>query len=153
MQDRRQSQLGASGDSRQGEAASGEAVNASRRAFLGAGAVTLAGLSVGLAGPASAASPGLGKGPGEAPFGPVVVTDPGAGAAYARAVRLGESRSWLATFQQFGAPGFPIFRSDDDGRTWHKQGNVPSTSGTTGVWLTALKIRSIRSGMSACECG
>ena len=135
MQDPTQSRPGVSIAPGYGDAVPGEAVHASRRAFLGAGAVTLAGLSVGVAGPASAASPGPGKGPGEAPFGPVVVTDPGAGAAYARAVRLGESRSWLASFQQFGAPGFPIFRSDDDGRTWHKQGNVPSASGTTGVWL------------------
>jgi len=118
-----------------GEIAPEGAARPSRRAFLGTGAVALAGLSLGVTAPASAVSAGPGKPPGVAPFGPVVVTDPGSGAAYARTVRLGGSRSWLATFQQFGAPGFPIFRSDDDGHTWHKQGNVPSASGTTGVWL------------------
>lgn len=94
----------------------------SRRAFLGTGAVAIAGLSLGAPAP-------------EVPFGPVVVTDPGAGASYARAVRLGRSRSWLATFQQFGAPGFPVFRSDDDGHTWYRHSNVPSTADAAGVWL------------------
>jgi hypothetical protein len=37
--------------------------------------------------------------------------------------------------EQFGAPGFPIYRSDDDGHTWHHQSNVPSAGDTTGVWL------------------
>lgn len=104
----------------------------SRRALLGTGAGVLAGLSLGAAPPAFAAP---GKPRGTVPFGPVVVADPGAGASYARAVRLGDSRSWLATFQQFGAPGFPIHRSDDDGRTWHRIGNVPSTGDAAGVWL------------------
>jgi len=68
------------------------------------------------------------------------VDDPGPGASYARAVRLsglrpGRSRTLLATFQQFGRPGFPIFRSDDGGRTWHQQGNVPNTGEAAGVWL------------------
>ena len=98
------------------------AAHLSRRAFLGTGVVALAGLS-------------SDKPCGEAPFGPVVVTDPGARASYARAVRLGGSRSLLATFQRFGAPGFPIFRSDDDGHTWHPLSNVPSAGGVTGVWL------------------
>ena len=40
-----------------------------------------------------------------------------------------------ATFQQFGSPGFPIFRSDDDGHTWKQQSNVPNTSEAAGVWL------------------
>jgi hypothetical protein len=41
----------------------------------------------------------------------------------------------LATFQQFGRPGFPIFRSDDDGRTWTPQGTVPNVGDGAGVWL------------------
>ncbi|MCU7723917.1 glycoside hydrolase [Actinoplanes sp. KI2] len=107
----------------------------SRRAFLGTGAVALAGLTLGMAEPALATPAGPGTPHGAMPFGPVVVADPGSGAAYARAVRLGSSRSWLATFQQFGAPGFPIYRSDDDGHTWSKLSNVPSTGDTSGVWL------------------
>ncbi len=106
-----------------------------RRAFLGTGAAALAGLPLGVAGPAFAAPAGPGERRGEVPFGPVVVADPGRGASYARALRRGRSRSWLATFQQFGAPGFPIFRSDDDGRTWYRQGNVPAAGEATGVWL------------------
>ncbi len=88
-----------------------------------------------MADPAFAAPAGPGTPPGTVPFGPVVVADPGSGAAYARAVRLGNSRSWLATFQQFGAAGSPIYRSDDDGHTWHRLSNVPSTGDTSGVWL------------------
>ncbi|WP_407653676.1 sialidase family protein [Actinoplanes oblitus] len=88
-----------------------------------------------MAEPALATPGGPGKPHGATPFGPVVVADPGSGAAYARAVRLGNSRSWLATFQQFGAPGFAIHRSDDDGRTWYPLSNVPSTGDTSGVWL------------------
>jgi hypothetical protein len=77
---------------------------------------------------------------GEVPFGPVVVDDPGRGASYARAVRLGGSQpgrpgTLLATFQQFGAPGFPIFRSDDDGHTWNHLSNVPDINNAAGVWL------------------
>ncbi|MGH6655194.1 MAG: exo-alpha-sialidase [Actinocrinis sp.] len=41
----------------------------------------------------------------------------------------------LATFQQFGSPGFPIFRSDDDGHTWNQYSNVPSTGEAAGLWL------------------
>ncbi len=136
MRDRRQSQLGASaGGPQREEGAFDGAAPLSRRALLGTGAVALAGLSLGVAGPAYAATTGSGRQGDEAPFGPVVVADPGAGASYARAVRLGESSTLLATFQQFGAPGFPIFRSDDDGHTWYRQGNVPSTGDATGVWL------------------
>jgi hypothetical protein len=91
----------------------------------------VAGLSLNLAEPAAAAP----ERRGEVPFGPVVVTDPGNGAAYARAVRLGHSRTWLASYQQFGAAGFPIFRSTDDGHTWHHLSNVPSTGDASGVWL------------------
>jgi hypothetical protein len=105
----------------------------SRRTLLAAGAGAFLGTSVAV--PASAASTTAGRPSGETPFGPVVVADPGHGASYARAVRLGGSRSLLATFQQFGAAGFPIFRSDDDGHTWHPQGNVPSTGDSAGVWL------------------
>ena len=129
------SRNGAAVDPDRGKSSPEPAARPSRRAFLGSGAVALTGLTLGMAEPAFADAARPAPPQGEAPFGPVVVTDPGAGAAYARAVRLGGSRSWLATFQQFGAAGFPVFRSDDDGRTWHKQGNVPSTSGTSGVWL------------------
>ncbi|MBO0883619.1 MAG: hypothetical protein J2P17_25445, partial [Mycobacterium sp.] len=68
-------------------------------------------------------------------FGPVVVANPGPGASYARAVLLDGSSSLLATFQQFGnrSSGFPIFRSDDGGHTWHQQSKVPSDA--AGVWL------------------
>ena len=135
MQDRRQSQPDASADPQRREGVGDEPAHLSRRAFLGTGAVALAGLSLGVAGPASAAPALLGKPRGQGPFGPVVVADPGAGAAYARAVRLHGSRSLLATYQQFGAPGFPVYRSDDDGHTWHPLSNVPSTGDTAGVWL------------------
>ncbi|GAA3455719.1 sialidase family protein [Dactylosporangium matsuzakiense] len=91
-----------------------------------------AGLPLSFAEPAAAAPPAP---RGEAPFGPVVVTDPGSGAAYARAVRLEGSRTWLASYQQFGAAGFPIFRSTDDGHTWQHLSNVPSTGDAAGVWL------------------
>ena len=134
MQDRRQSQPSASADPER-EGASDRVAHLSRRALLGTGAVALAGLSLGGAQPAFAASTSSGKPRGEVPFGPVVVADPGAGASYARAVRLGGSNSLLATFQQFGAPGFPIFRSDDDGHTWYRHSNVPSTGDAAGVWL------------------
>lgn len=107
----------------------------SRRAFLRTGAVALAGLTPGMADPALATPAGPGRPHVVMSFGPVVVADPGSGAAYARAVRLGHSPSWLATFQQFGAPGFPIYRSDDDGHTWHPLSNVPSTGDAPGVWL------------------
>jgi hypothetical protein len=113
----------------------GDAAFRSRRAFLRTGTVALAGLTLGMAEPALAAPAGPGRPHGAAPFGPVTVADPGSGASYARAVRLGSSRSWLATFQQFGAPGFPVYRSDDDGYTWHQLSNVPSTGDTSGVWL------------------
>lgn len=121
------------------EGASDRSPRISRRAFVGTGAAAVAGLSFGLAAPAYAASTGLGNSgkPGsEVPFGPVIV-DGGGGAAsdYPRAVRLsgrqpGTSQTWLATFPQ---SGFPIFRSDDDGRTWNKQGNVVGSAG--GFWL------------------
>ncbi|HEX5205010.1 MAG TPA: sialidase family protein [Actinoplanes sp.] len=117
------------------ESATGETTPLSRRALLGTGAAALAGLTLGTAEPALAGPPGPGRPHGAAPFGPVVVADPGAGAGYARAVRIGNSRSWLATFQQFGAPGFPIYRSDDDGHTWQTLSNVPSTGDASGFWL------------------
>jgi hypothetical protein len=122
-------------DPRPGDGAFGGAAHVSRRAFLGTGVVALTGLSLGAARPAFAAPARPGHRFGEDPFGPVVVADPGAGASYARAVRLGDSSTLLATFQQFGAPGFPIFRSDDDGHTWYPHGNVPSTGEAAGVWL------------------
>jgi len=107
----------------------------SRRTLLGAGAAVLGGLSLNLAEPASAATAAPPSPRGEAPFGPVIVTDPGGGAAYARAVRLENSRTWLVSYQQFGAAGFPIFRSTDDGHTWQRLSNVQSTGDASGVWL------------------
>lgn len=100
-------------------------------------------LSVGSAGPAVAATTGSGTSRGEVPFGPVTVADPGSGASYARAVRLsrrrpGSSRTLLATFQQFdfGRPGgFPIFRSDDGGRSWRQWSNVPDNGESGRMWL------------------
>jgi hypothetical protein len=107
----------------------------SRRALLGTGVAALAGFSADVAQPAAAAAAGTLSRRRERPFGPVTVADPGAGASYARAVRRGNSRTLLATFQQFGAPGFPIYRSSDDGHTWSPLSNVPSTGDATGVWL------------------
>ncbi|MBM9438485.1 sialidase family protein [Actinacidiphila bryophytorum] len=102
-------------------------------------------LSVGGAVSAAAApiGPGPGPAPDEVPFGPVTVADPGSGASYARAVRLGEQRpggprTLLATFQQFdsGQPGgFPVFRSDDGGRTWRPQSKVPDGGESGRIWL------------------
>jgi hypothetical protein len=104
--------------------------------FLGAGAAVAAGTTLGLAGTAFADTKNSGTLREEAPFGPVVVANPGGRASYARAVRLstaqpGRSRTLLATFQGGGGPGFPLYRSDDDGRTWQKQSSVP----TSGVSL------------------
>jgi len=135
MRDRPQFRPGAADVPQPGESAFSGAIPRSRRSVLRTGAVALAGLTLGVADPASATAAGPETPRGATPFGPVTVADPGSGAAYARAVRLGDSRSWLATFQQFGAPGFPIHRSDDDGRTWRRVSNVPSTGDTSGVWL------------------
>jgi hypothetical protein len=140
MQYGRQSQWIAPTGAQPGNGAGERAAHVSRRAFLGTGAAAAVGLSLGVAGPAYAAPATPGRLPNEVPFGPVIVDNPGAGASYARAVRLGglqpgRSRTWLATFQQFANPGFPIFRSDDDGRTWHQQSNVPNTGEASGVWL------------------
>lgn len=114
----------------------------SRRVFLGAGAaVAAAGATFGLAGPAFADPRSAGKLGGEVPFGPVTVADAGGRGSYARAVRLtagrpaGQSTSMLATFQGGGGPGFPLYRSDDNGRTWTKQGSVPSADQATGFSL------------------
>jgi hypothetical protein len=135
----RQSPWIASAAAQQGESAADRAVNVSRRAFLGTSAAAAVGLSVGIGGTANAAAANSAK-PSEVPFGPVVVDNPGSGASYARAVRLsgrwpGRPGTLLATFQQFGSPGFPIFRSDDGGRTWSHQSNVPATGEASGVWL------------------
>ncbi|RKS80410.1 hypothetical protein CLV35_0841 [Motilibacter peucedani] len=114
----------------------------SRRAFLGGSAAAAAavGLSLGTAAPASAASARSRARHGETPFGPVTVFD-GPGASYARAIRLGgpqtgTARTTLATFQQFslGSPGgFPVYRSEDDGRTWHYLSTVGGEEGR--IWL------------------
>lgn len=115
----------------------------SRRALLGAGAAAAAGLAFGTAGPAFAdpgPAGGAGKPGGEVPFGPVVVAGQGGRTSYARAVRLsttapGKSRTLLATYQGGGGPGFPLYRSDDDGRTWAKQSSVPDAATASGVYL------------------
>ncbi|MFI5709220.1 sialidase family protein [Kribbella sp. NPDC051620] len=115
----------------------------SRRALLGAAAA--AGVTLGLARPAFAGTVAVGHpgtAGGEVPFGPVVVAEPavpGGRISYARAVRLstsqaGRSRTLLATFQGATDPGFPIYRSDDDGRTWAKQSNVPDASTASGAY-------------------
>jgi len=54
---------------------------------------------------------------------------------YPRAVRLGNTGSFLGTFQQFGVPGFEIFRSDDYGRTWRPYSNVPNLDDDPDVWF------------------
>jgi hypothetical protein len=112
----------------------------SRRALLGAGAAAAAGVTLGLAGPAFAEGATVaGKSGGEAPFGPVVVAGQNGRTSYARAVRLtagqpaGKSQTILATYQGGGGPGFPIYRSDDDGRTWTKWSSVPSSA--SGLYL------------------
>jgi hypothetical protein len=79
----------------------------------------------------------VGKPGGEVPFGPVVVAGQGGRTSYARAVRLstappGKSQTILATYQG-GGPGFPLYRSEDDGRTWAKQSSVPVPA--SGVYL------------------
>jgi hypothetical protein len=113
----------------------------SRRVFLGAGAAVAAGATFGLAGPAFAEPGNAAKLPGEVPFGPVTITDAGGRGSYARAVRLtagqpaGQSTSVLATFQGGGGPGFPLYRSDDNGRTWAKQSSVPGADQATGFSL------------------
>ncbi|MGN6127941.1 MAG: hypothetical protein ACTHON_15375, partial [Humibacter sp.] len=78
--------------------------------------------------------PAPGKPGGETPFGPVVVANPGGRTSYARAVRLtagqpaGTSQTILATYQGSPGPGFSIYRSDDDGRTWATWSSVPSSA-------------------------
>lgn len=136
MKYRRQSQWIPPADAQQRNGAADRTAHVSRRGFLGTGAVAVAGLSLGVAGPAYAASTSSGNSSSAVPFGPVIVENAGgASGDYARAVRLsgqqpGTSRTLLVTFPQ---SGFPIFRSDDDGRTWHQQGNVIQTGG--GFWL------------------
>lgn len=102
----------------------------SRRMFLGAGAAVAAGAAFGAAAPAFAESPGAKTASGVSPFGPVLVTDPKVNGSYARAVRLtsgaaGKSSTLLATYQSFGGAGFPLFRSDDTGRTWERYSTIP----------------------------
>lgn len=109
-----------------------------RRALLGVGAVAAAGLTLGLGSPAFAdAGPeghpgGPGRPVGETPFGPVVVAGQGGRTSYARAVFLsarqpGRTRTLLATYQGAGGGGFPLYRSQDDGRTWALQSTIPVT--------------------------
>src|SRR5690242_4321712 len=133
MQKGRDSQGIASADGQRADGAADRTPRLTRRALLGTGGAAVVALSLGSAGTAVAAPAKSGAPRGEVPFGPVTVTDPGSGASYARAVRLSEgrpggSRTLLATYQQFDFSkpgGFPIFRSDDDGRTWRPQGSVP----------------------------
>jgi hypothetical protein len=71
------------------------------------------------------------------------VADPESGASYARALRLSEQRpggsqTLLATFQQRNSGqlgGFQIFRSEDGGRTWRQQSNVPNNGEPGRRWL------------------
>ncbi|GAA2077452.1 hypothetical protein GCM10009840_10200 [Pseudolysinimonas kribbensis] len=114
----------------------GRGAQVTRRALLGAGAAAAAGLTFGLGAPAfadarPAAAPG---GPGtpitESPFGPVVVAGQNGRTSYARAVQLsarqpGRSRTLLATYQGAGGAGFPLYRSEDEGRTWALQSTIP----------------------------
>jgi hypothetical protein len=123
----------------------------SRRTLFRTGAVA-AGLSaVGLstvgvsasafAAPRASDDASPGKLSDEVPFGPVTVVDGGAaGASYARAVRLstsqpGRSRTLLATYQSFGGAAFPLFRSDDDGRTWTQQGSIIGATAAPGLYV------------------
>lgn len=77
----------------------------------------------------------------DAVFGPVTVTDGGAaGASYARAVRLGTDERGnrgplLATYATFGGLAFPLFRSDDDGRTWTQQGSIIGQTAAPGMYV------------------
>ncbi|WP_425957000.1 sialidase family protein [Xylanimonas sp. McL0601] len=123
----------------------------SRRTLIRTGAVA-AGLSAvglsafgvpapALAAPGDSGNGSSGKPSDEVPFGPVTVTDGGAaGASYARAVRLstsqpGRSRTLLATYQSFGGLAFPLFRSDDDGRTWTQHGSVLGATAAPGLYV------------------
>lgn len=106
----------------------------SRRMFLGAGAAVAAVGTLGVASPAFADTGSPANGSEETPFGPVDVA-PGEQGFYARAVRLtagqpaGKSKTVLATFQRFGDPVFPLYRSDDNGRNWSEYGSVPIITG------------------------
>ncbi|GHH82778.1 hypothetical protein GCM10018793_43200 [Streptomyces sulfonofaciens] len=143
MQNARDSRWIASTDGRQADGAADRAGRLRRRALLGTGGAAVAALTLGRAGSAVAAPMGSGTSRGEAAFGPVTVADPPSGASYARAVRLSEQRpggsqTLLATFQQRGSGqpgGFAIFRSDDDGRTWRQQSNVPGNGESGRRWL------------------
>lgn len=121
-------------NSRASKAVHGAARNSqfSRRTFLGAGVGVAAAATLRMAGPAfadsvpSGQSTGPAPGPVTAPFGPVVVANPGG--SYARAVRLstaapGKSTTLLGTYPTFFS-GFPIYRSDDDGQTWQQQSSI-----------------------------
>lgn len=110
----------------------------SRRMLLGAGAAVAAASTLGLGDPAFADGSGPVQLGGEGPFGPVVVTS--SKGSYARVVRLStpesaKSQSWLATFQGGPGPGFPLYRSDDDGRTWQKQSSATNVGESTGFSL------------------
>ena len=128
---------------RPADGADGSAARLTRRALLGTGGAAAVALALGSAGPAAAAPPRPGGPRGETPFGPVTVTNAGTGASYARAVQLsdprpGGSRTFLATYQRFDFEkpgGFPVFRSDDDGRTWGPWGSVPDDGDPGKMWL------------------
>ncbi|NAZ81313.1 exo-alpha-sialidase [Kineococcus sp. R8] len=120
---------------------------ASRRAFLAGGVGALAAAPLGLAAGSPASAAPRGGGAGTAPFGPVTLYAPPAdrpapGTLYARAVRLSPRRgrgsaprTLLATFEQYVEhdPVFPVFRSDDDGRTWSQRSSVRDTVNGWGL--------------------
>lgn len=131
-------------------------VHLSRRALIGAGTSMAAAISLGaMSGRATAAEPGQVPGdtrgdyPAPEPFGPVTLYQPPAdrpapGTLYARALRLAPASGWrreyrprtlLATFEQYvdTMPVFPIFRSDDNGRTWVQQSSVRDTQNGWGL--------------------
>ena len=115
----------------------------SRRMFLGASAVLAAGASLGLSAPAFADTGSRGllnaNRPGETPFGPVQVSASG---RYARAVRLtatqpaGTSQTILATYPS--GSSFPLYRSEDDGRTWQQSGAIGVTGRASQPFLYEL---------------
>lgn len=127
----------------------------SRRALLGAGTSMAAAISLAaMADRATAAEPGQPSSarphdPAPQPFGPVTLYQPPAdrpapGTLYARAVRLSaapgshqedQPRILLATFEQYvdTMPVFPIFRSEDDGRTWDQHSSVHDTQNGWGM--------------------
>jgi hypothetical protein len=102
--------------------------------FLGTGAVVAAGGTFGFTAPAFADTGSPAGRRGEMPFGPVDVAG-GKHGFYPRVVRItagqpaGKSTTLLATFQGSGDPVFPLYRSEDNGRSWSEYGSVPIITG------------------------